>query len=678
MSDLKHPAQAASALEHPEPLDGTLGAEILDTLGEAVVATDRDGRIIYWNAAARHLFGWAAHEMVGASALDALVPGGAPPETRSIIEQLIRGRRWSGDVVLQDRHGVPLPVRATLSAHYGADGERSGVTAVLREAPSDAEAEAALQDSQDRLALTRRAAAAVIWELGPRTGMVRWSDGIEDVFGYTPDQVEPTVEWWLERTHPEDRPRMEAAVEEFLGASRRFWTEEYRFRRSDGTYATVFDRAFASHDRDGRVVRIVGAMTDLTDRRRLREQQRLLAQVSMILDLSLDYEATLPTVAGLIANSMVDYCLLHLVPGAGVTFATGAHADASRQPLVDRLSAFLAEGLPDDSAVAKVVRDGESVLLHRLPDAPAAGGDESGYEELMRALGPRTAMIVPLRARSRVLGAATFARTSPEPAYDEDDLRLAEELGRRIGLAVDHALLQESAELANRAKSDFLSIISHELRTPLTAVLGYADLLASEVSGSLTGTQKKQVERVRAASDRLLRLIESILAYARLETGRERVHLEPVAPRDLVDRAADIIAPRALEKDIAFHMDIGPLPDRVSTDPGKFLQVLLSLLSNAVKFTDRGAVMLRGGTDGDTVYFEIVDSGEGIPVEHRPYVFNAFWQAEQPATRRASGAGLGLSVARRLARLLGGDVVLGDTSRGGSTFRFTVPIVPGD
>jgi signal transduction histidine kinase len=145
---------------------------------------------------------------------------------------------------------------------------------------------------------------------------------------------------------------------------------------------------------------------------------------------------------------------------------------------------------------------------------------------------------------------------------------------------------------------------------------------------------------------------------------------------DLVDRIRSVIEPRAVEDGTEFQVRVGTLPETLHTDGDWLTQIVLALLTNALKFAREGTVELRlEGRDGHIEVF-VTDSGPGIPEEHQPYVFNPFWQVEQPSTRRAGGAGLGLSVARRLARLLGGDVVIAGSSVDGTTFRLTLPTEP--
>jgi PAS domain S-box-containing protein len=674
--------QVASYRTIPEstgtlPAESALRASILDAVGEAVVAADPGGHILYWNDAARRLLGWSADEVLGSSVAD-LVDGNSDPDLGdAILRVLCRRGAWSGEFLFRRRDGDVFPAHVTATALRDESREVAAIVCVVRDTGPQREAQETARHAEQRLELVRRAAVSVLWEWDIASGVVSWSDSAGSTFGFAPEDVEPDMAWRLGRIHPEDRARVQEGFDRFLAERRRFWTEEYRFLTAERGYATVFERAYLALDRGGRPVRVVGTLVDLTERRRVREEQRFLSQASMILDLSMDYESTLPTIARLAVNSIGDICVLGVLGGDGFPpCVAAAHADPRLQALADDAAAFLRDGPPPGSLLDSIVRNGESRLVRSVPQETLQDlvGDAI-LGDLIRQLRPRSFMVFPLSVRRRTVGYGLVGSAAAERAYDEDDLRISEELGRRIGLTVDHARLFQSAELANRAKSDFLAVISHELRTPLTAVLGYAELLAEEVAGPLNETQHRQVARIRAGSHRLLRLFEGILTFVRLETGREQVQCEVVDTRALLEHAAELGQAAAAEKAIAFQFRAGPLPDRIRTDPDRFVQVVLSLLTNAFKFTAAGTVTLHAAAPEGTLQVDVTDSGAGIAPEHLPHIFNPFWQAEQPATRRAGGAGLGLSVARRLARLMNGDVLVHATTPRGTTFRFELPLV---
>ena len=380
-------------------------------------------------------------------------------------------------------------------------------------------------------------------------------------------------------------------------------------------------------DEYGATISVMTVSRDVTDRVQSEERQRFLAEFSARLVESPDYDATLFNLAQLLLEMMADGCAIDLTGSEG---AMRRVAVATKHPGI------------------------------HIPE---------NLEEVLR----EDCICLPLKARGRTLGMITLVSDRARHRYDTYDLEFAEELAARAALIVDNARLYQEARDASMAKSAFLSTMSHELRTPLNAILGYTELMELGVAGPINGQQTQQLERITASAWHLLTVIEEILTFSRVEAGREEIRVEAVSMRDLLNEAASMIEPVAKRKALAFAADVVSEDVVVRTDRAKVRQILLNLLSNAVKFTETGSIECVASSTISGAQFVVRDTGVGIASENHERVFEPFWQAGQESTRKTSGTGLGLTVSRQLAQLLGGELVMRSTPGEGSTFTLYIP-----
>jgi PAS domain S-box-containing protein len=312
---------------------------------------------------------------------------------------------------------------------------------------------------------------------------------------------------------------------------------------------------------------------------------------------------------------------------------------------------------PAEQAFRHALAGGTTVFAHRfhrylLLFPPPAGVE--GFDCMQQS-----ARVVPVADENgRVSGAMALIQDVTERVAREEDLR--------------DALLR--AETANRAKSEFLAAMSHELRTPIGAVSGYADLLAEGILGPVSSTQRDHLTRIKSVSTHLLRIVEEILTFARVEAGREEVHLSASEAGAIAREAANAVEPLTMKKGLRLELCLSDAPIPMVTDEVKVRQVLINLLGNAVKFTDRGTVSLSVSATGpQTVVFTVQDTGLGIAMADLERIFEPFTQADSSLARAHEGTGLGLPVSRQLARLIGGDVTVSSQPGAGSTFTLLLP-----
>jgi len=252
-----------------------------------------------------------------------------------------------------------------------------------------------------------------------------------------------------------------------------------------------------------------------------------------------------------------------------------------------------------------------------------------------------------------------------------DEMRAINE--RLVVSSLREQKLAEEAETANNAKSTFLATMSHELRTPLTAIIGYEELLVEGISGPVSDLQQVHLGRIRTAARHLLTLIDGVLTLSRAEEGREEVRREPVDVPRLLDDTGAIVLPLATAAGIRFAVRAPEAGTTLDTDRAKVGQILINLLGNAIKFTDHGEVVVAAQESGDDMVFTVSDTGIGIAAADLERVFDPFWQVEQTRTRRVGGTGLGLTVSRRLAELLGGNLSVSSAVGVGSVFSLRLP-----
>ena len=431
---------------------------------------------------------------------------------------------------------------------------------------------------------------------------------------------------------------------------------------------------------------------NVTEERRTEVRQRVLADVGTALAGSLELNVILQRLAAASLNGLADWCVVDLVDqdARQVHRVAIAHADPAKARLLAEISQRYPPEYDAPTLARRVVATGTPELIPLVTEETIrAGARNEEHARSLITLGMKAYMVLPLRARDRFIGVIAFV--SARRSYDAADLALAEEVAGRAAIAVDNVHLfsaeqraraeaeaaATSAAEANKTKSEFLATMSHELRTPLSAIIGYGELLADGITGPVNDGQREQLLRIKTSAGHLLGLIDELLTFSRFEAGRETARREPVDVAGILDEAHTIVWPLAKARKLRFSVMPPSEPQTIVTDRNKLRQILVNLLSNSIKFTERGEITLVAHVDGEAICFEVRDTGIGIAPEDIERIFDPFWQVEQTHSRRAGGTGLGLSVTRALARLLGGDVVAESELGVGSRFEVRLPRTSG-
>ena len=315
-------------------------------------------------------------------------------------------------------------------------------------------------------------------------------------------------------------------------------------------------------------------------------------------------------------------------------------------------------------------------LEHVSPTRPTTERDDDQAAaacEALEHLAAGPVLVVPIMARARIVGALSFGRPAGQPLFSEREQRLAEELAQLVGLALEQRRIASVAEAAARTKSEFLAMMSHELRTPLNAIAGYAQLLEMGFRGPLTDGQRDAVSRILRGQEHLLSLVDAVLTFSRLTSGRLTIDSTELDASDLIDLASEPLVVEFASREIDFRILPCPKRARVCADRERAVEILRHLLSNALKFTPKGGSVTVGCEEGGTMLcFVVTDTGRGIPDGQRDAIFQPFVQVEKGLTRSADGSGLGLAIGRELAERMGGTLTV--TSQEGAGSRFVLSL----
>lgn len=409
-----------------------------------------------------------------------------------------------------------------------------------------------------------------------------------------------------------------------------------------------------------------------TELQRRREAERTAARTLIA---PLELRETLDAVAESVVGSFADWSVLYRADGDTLRAVAAAHRDSGEETVARSVVEYEL-GARDRAHPIRHALDSGSPLRVQEPERDPMDVFRSGPPPVRRTaarLGCAAALVLPLRDDEVEPGVLVAVRTRDR--FTEDDLALGVELAGWAAVAVANATLFERTRAADRAKADFLAVMSHEFRTPLSAILGYTDILTARVHGELSAKQQAQLDRVKASARHLSFLVDEILSFASMEAGRERVTAASTDLRAVVVDCTTLLESMAEAAGLRMGVTVPDEPLVVETDESKVRQVVINLVSNALKFTAEGSVTVTLEATGDTAYCRVADTGPGIAAEHAERVFEPFWQAHR-TERRITGTGLGLAVSRRLARLIGGDLTLESRVGEGSRFTLAIPRTP--
>jgi PAS domain S-box-containing protein len=586
-----------------------------------------------------------------------------------------------------------------LVREHEARAEAEAAVRVLEEARQALRgSEQQVRDVAQWLDLAQTAGGIGTWELSFPDNLVRASPTCFAVYGRAPRTEPFSYTVLLRWVHPQDRARVRRDIQETVEQRlpRRI---DYRAVWPDGTVRWVSTQGQAFYADSGQPVRMIGALLDVTERREAeqalrRREAELRQHNAVITELAKDPEFFSDDLAAVFCRTTEAAARTLPVERVGIWLFNPERSAIVCRDLYEASAARHSNGLVLETACFpgyfRALAQGFPLAAEEAHCDPRTREFSASYLEpcgitsllgmAIRRQGQDVGVLCcehvgrPRRWSPEEQGFAASLASLVSVALETYERRRAEE--RVVARTREVEIARDEANRANQAKSEFLSRMSHELRTPLNSIIGFTGIMLMGLPGPLNDEQKKQLGMVSSSAKLLLALINDLLDLSGIEAGKIQTHREWLTLQRLIDEVTASLAPQIAQKGLELVKDFPAEPVRLHSDRKKCYQIVLNLLNNAIKFTERGRVMVACCRHGDWVDVTVRDTGVGIKAENLPLLFEAFRQVGETAIRRYEGSGLGLHLCRRLARLLGGDICVCSEYGEGSCFTLSLPWTP--
>jgi len=617
----------------------TRHAAIVNSSSDAIIGRSLEGDITSWNAGAALMYGYSAEE-AAAGGMQLILPHDLVHQDRQILEAIRSGAQVDRiETRRVRRDGVEVHVSVTMSPVLDARGNILGGSAIERDITDLVRTQKELREREEHIRLLLNSTAEAIYGIDSNGNCTFCNQACVKMLGYdSPDDLLGcNVHGLIHHTHPDGTSyeKEDCHIYNAIRQNRETHIDDEVLWRRDGTSFPAEYWSYPIVNR-GKITGAVVTFLDISERVQAEEGKARLASV---------------------VNSSVDAIIATDPAGTITNWNRGAeliYGYSAKEAIGNSLSMVMPpDHALDTSVVLDAIRNREELLQYETTRAKKDG------EIIDVAI-----TLSPIQTTDgRHVGASSIERDITARRRREQELEEA----------------RDAAEAANRTRSEFLANVSHELRTPMNAIIGMTDLALRE---DLPGEVRDCLTTARDSADTLLFLLNDILDYSRMEAGRFELDATDFNLRDMVHDTVKSLSLRAHEKglELACHINLD-VPYWVTGDPLRLRQVITNLVTNALKFTERGEVLVRIGLEEElpirdpgttfSLHVAVVDTGIGISQEDQQRIFSPFTQADASTTRRYQGTGLGLSICRRLTRLMNGRMWVESEPDVGSTFHFT-------
>ncbi|MFQ4140922.1 PAS domain-containing protein [Chlorogloeopsis sp. ULAP02] len=546
-----------------------------------------------------------------------------------------------------------------------------------------------LHQSEERFQILARATNDVVWDWNLVTHQLWWNNNVHTLYGYLPQQVSPDPAWWHERIHPEDRARILADIRNLIQSGQHFWSNEYRFRRADGSYTYIFDRAYAVRDSMGKPVRMIGAMMDISDRKRTQEElerqnmrSRLFADVTLKIRQSLQIDEILQTSVTEVQKLLqADRVLIFkmLSDGSGTVV---------KEEVVPGFPVTLGQNIIDpcfNEGYIEKYRKGRVGTINNTQEDKV----EPCYAEFLEKIAVKANLVVPILQHTKLWGLLIAHQCAHPRDWNESETELLLQLANQIGIALAQAKLleQETRQRQELARSndelqEFAFVASHDLQEPLRKIKTFGDRLKLIASDSLSAQALDYLERMQNATRRMQTLIEDLLTLSRVTT-----RAQPFVPVNLFQITQEVLSDLeiTIQQEQA-KVEVGELPI-LKADPLQMRQLLQNLIINALKFhspEEPPVVKIYSqilptpldpiaiGTEQCQIIVE--DNGIGFDEKYLDRIFNVFQRLH--GRSEYEGTGIGLAICRKIVERHQGSITAESIRGQGAKFIVTLPMNP--
>ena len=642
----------------------TLADQIIDdtrsrleaTLGAAEIGT------WIWDVGPDHVT--ADHNLAAMFGVTAEEAAGAPLETYTrhiheedlprvsagIKEAAREGRRFDMEYRIRQRDGSVRWVAARGWAERDASGQPTRFPGVLIDITERKRALTALRESDERLRMAIDQTGLGTFDYDPNADELQWSEGCRRIFGVAPGEPVSYATTFVSALHPDDLARTQAAVAEALRpGGPGYYDVEYRvIGRNGGQERWVAARGKTTFDDAGQPQRFIGTVLDITVRKhseeaamRRSEQLQKLAAISARLNTAHDVASVLGIVTEearvlIGAQQAVASVAAASEPGKFVTVVSHADKDRPEAALPPTITTGLVEDIQGPVRITRAEVERQPALSASGESGPAGGW-----------------LATPLVGRNtRRLGVIQLV-DKPADDFTEDDEALLAQLAQIATVAIENARLYEELRRKDQRKDEFLAMLAHELRNPLAAIrnaiaLGNDPTDAAEIEWAM--------EVINRQMRQLSRLIDDLLDVSRITQGKVQLRKEPLDAAAILNSAVETVRPLMEERQHELTVAMRPGTLQLDADPTRLEQIVVNLLANAAKYTEKGGeISLRARKEGDHIVVRVRDNGVGIPPEKLPLMFELFAQGDRTLARSEGGLGIGLTLVRSLSEMHGGS-----------------------